>query len=35
MDLPAPNPLRIGGMVLTWGAIAALVVWAVLIAYGV
>lgn len=35
MDRPAPNPYRVGGMVLTWGALAALVVWAILVSYGV
>jgi uncharacterized protein len=34
MDRPAPNPLRLGGMMLTWAAIAVLVVWAVLLSYG-
>jgi uncharacterized protein len=34
MERPTPNPYRIGGMALTWTAIAALVAWAVLIAYG-
>lgn len=35
MDRPAPNALRIAGAGLTWIALAALVVWAVLLAYGV
>jgi uncharacterized membrane protein YecN with MAPEG domain len=34
MDRPAPNPLRLTGMMLTWAAIAVLVVWAVLLSYG-
>ena len=35
MDRPAPNPYRAGGAMLTWAVLLALVVWAVLIAYGV
>jgi uncharacterized protein len=35
MERRMPNPYRMVGMALTWGAIAALVAWAVLIAYGV
>jgi uncharacterized membrane protein YecN with MAPEG domain len=35
MDRPAPNPYRVGGMTLTWAALIALVVWAILLAYGV
>jgi uncharacterized protein len=35
MDRPTPNPFRIGGMLLTYAATIGLVVWAVLIAYGV
>jgi uncharacterized protein len=35
LERPAPNAYRVGGMALTWSAIAALVVWAVLIAYGI
>jgi uncharacterized membrane protein YecN with MAPEG domain len=35
MDRPAPNPLRAGGAMLTWVALFALVIWAVVLAYGV
>jgi hypothetical protein len=35
MDRPAPNPYRAGGAMLTWGVLLALVVWAVLLAYGI
>ena len=35
MDRPSPNPYRAGGAMLTWAVLLALVVWAVLIAYGV
>nr|WP_294392115.1 MAPEG family protein [uncultured Sphingomonas sp.] len=35
MERPAPNPLRLSGILLTWATIAGLVLWAVLIAYGV
>ncbi|WP_174298841.1 MAPEG family protein [Sphingomonas bacterium] len=32
MVRPAPNPLRAGGIMLTWAALAALAVWAIVIA---
>jgi uncharacterized membrane protein YecN with MAPEG domain len=35
MDRPAPNPYRAAGAMLTWAALLALIVWAVLIAYGI
>jgi uncharacterized membrane protein YecN with MAPEG domain len=35
MDRPIPNPWRGGGALLTWVVLLALIVWAVLIAYGV
>ena len=35
MDRPMPNPYRFAGMMLTWAALVALVVWAILLAYGV
>ena len=35
MDRSAPNPYRMGGIMLTWTALVALVVWAILLAYGV
>ena len=35
MDRPYPNPYRQVGIVLTWLPIAALIVWAILLAYGV
>lgn len=35
MERTAPNPYRAGAMMLTWAALAALVVWAILLAYGV
>lgn len=35
MDRAAPNPLRAGGAILTFAILFALVVWAVLLAYGV
>lgn len=35
MDRPAPNPYRAGGAMLTWAVLVALVVWAILLAYGV
>ena len=35
MDRPAPNPYRMAGIALTMLSLAALVVWAILIAYGV
>ncbi len=34
MDRPSPNPYRVAGAVLTWASLVALVVWAILIAYG-
>jgi uncharacterized membrane protein YecN with MAPEG domain len=35
MDRPAPNPYRAAGAMLTWVALLALVIWAILLAYGV
>ena len=35
MDRPMPNPYRAAGAMLTWAVLLALVVWAVLIAYGI
>ena len=35
MDRPAPNPYRAGGAMLTWATLIALVIWAILLAYGV
>lgn len=35
MDRPAPNPYRAGGAMLTWVTLIALVIWAILLAYGV
>ena len=35
MDRPMPNPYRAAGAMFTWAVLLALVVWAVLIAYGI
>jgi uncharacterized membrane protein YecN with MAPEG domain len=35
MDRPQPSPLRAGGALLTWLAMAALIVWTLLLAYGI
>jgi len=35
MARPAPNPPRAVGASLTWAVLLALVVWAVMLAYGV
>jgi uncharacterized membrane protein YecN with MAPEG domain len=35
MDRPAPNTYRASGAMLTWVALLALVIWAILLAYGV
>ncbi|WP_116091263.1 MAPEG family protein [Sphingomonas crusticola] len=35
MDRPTPNALRAAGAFVTWGVLLALVVWAVLLAYGI
>ena len=34
MERAAPNPYRMVAMMLTWAALVALVVWAILLAYG-
>jgi uncharacterized membrane protein YecN with MAPEG domain len=35
MDRPMPNRMRVAAMMLTWTALVALVIWAILLAYGV
>ncbi|WP_420139044.1 MAPEG family protein [Sphingomonas sp.] len=35
MDQPKSNGYRAGGAMLTWGVLAALIVWAILLAYGI